>query len=120
MCLHTYLHTFTYFAHPVFSKGNRHDLVADLITGSPDMHGKCGIVYVGTVKEVEKTWAALRDKGVRACKYYAGLGDQEKVTAHEQWSEGRNAHVIVATVAFGMGINKLDVRLLSLYYYIQC
>ncbi len=71
--------------------------------------GESGIVYCISRKEVEKTAAALEQLGVKAAPYHAGLGDQQRRRTQEDFLNDR-VEVIVATVAFGMGIDKPDVR----------
>ena len=74
--------------------------------------GESGIVYCISRKEVEKTAAALKASGVRALPYHAGLEDQER-KANQEAFLGDRCDVIVATVAFGMGIDKPDVRFVA-------
>ena len=71
--------------------------------------GESGIVYCISRKEVEKTAAALESLGVRAKPYHAGLSDEQRKRTQEDFLNDR-VEVIVATVAFGMGIDKPDVR----------
>lgn len=71
--------------------------------------GESGIVYCISRKEVEKTAAALAGLGLKAAPYHAGLGDAERKRTQEAFLKDR-VEVIVATVAFGMGIDKPDVR----------
>ncbi|MEM6798408.1 MAG: DNA helicase RecQ [Planctomycetota bacterium] len=71
--------------------------------------GESGIVYCISRKEVERTAAALTELGVRAAPYHAGLSDQERQRNQDAFIEER-VDVIVATVAFGMGIDKSNVR----------
>ncbi len=71
--------------------------------------GESGIVYCISRKEVEKTAAALVELGVKAAPYHAGLGDEQRRRTQENFLKDR-IEVIVATVAFGMGIDKPDVR----------
>ncbi|QDV75954.1 DNA helicase RecQ [Botrimarina mediterranea] len=72
-------------------------------------HGESGIVYCISRKEVEKTAAALEQLGIKAAPYHAGLGDEQRRRTQENFLNDR-VEVIVATVAFGMGIDKPDVR----------
>lgn len=71
--------------------------------------GESGIVYAISRKEVEKTAAALVELGVKAAPYHAGLDDTHRQRTQEDFLNDRT-EVIVATVAFGMGIDKPDVR----------
>ncbi|MDR1065566.1 MAG: RecQ family ATP-dependent DNA helicase, partial [Oscillospiraceae bacterium] len=69
---------------------------------------KYGIVYCSTRNAVEKISAALRDAGVQATRYHAGLPDKERRQNQEDFLYDRAA-VMVATNAFGMGIDKSNV-----------
>jgi ATP-dependent DNA helicase RecQ len=71
--------------------------------------GQSGIVYCGSRKAVEQTTAFLCSKGVRAKPYHAGLSDTERTDAQNAFARD-DADVIVATIAFGMGIDKSNVR----------
>ncbi|MBD2844669.1 DNA helicase RecQ [Paenibacillus sp. IB182496] len=68
-----------------------------------------GIVYAATRKEVEQVCADLQAQGVEAVKYHGGLSDTERAQAQERFRFDE-ARVIVATNAFGMGIDKPNVR----------
>jgi ATP-dependent DNA helicase RecQ len=71
--------------------------------------GESGIVYCLSRRAVDGLAAWLREQGVRAAPYHAGLSDEER--ARHQNSFARDeVDVIVATVAFGMGIDKSNVR----------
>jgi ATP-dependent DNA helicase RecQ len=71
-----------------------------------------GIVYVATRRRAEELAGALRGRGVPAVHYHGGLGRAERDRSHEAFvSDGATEPgVIVATSAFGMGIDKPDVR----------
>ncbi|TVR51703.1 MAG: ATP-dependent DNA helicase RecQ [Gemmatimonadales bacterium] len=71
--------------------------------------GESGIVYCLSRRGVDQTADFLRKKGVRALAYHAGLPDQERARAQEAFQRDE-VDVVVATVAFGMGIDKPDVR----------
>jgi ATP-dependent DNA helicase RecQ len=71
--------------------------------------GESGIVYCTSRKETEATAAALSDRGHRALPYHAGLEDHERRNNQEAFLR-EDVDVIVATVAFGMGIDKSNVR----------
>ena len=68
-----------------------------------------GIVYVATRRAAEEVAVELRGRGVDAAHYHAGLKASARAEVHSSFMEGR-LEVVVATVAFGMGIDKPDVR----------
>lgn len=70
---------------------------------------QCGIVYAATRKEVDTLQAFLAGKGIKAGKYHAGMNDLERQKSQEDFLHDR-VNVIVATNAFGMGIDKSNVR----------
>ena len=76
--------------------------------------GQEGIVYCNTRKAVEQVCQLLRDGGVSAARYHAGLSDEERSRAQEDFAFDR-ASVIVATNAFGMGIDKSNVSFVIHY-----
>jgi ATP-dependent DNA helicase RecQ len=87
--------------------------------------GESGIVYCISRKEVDKTAAALATLGFCAVPYHAGLSDDERHRNQDAFLEER-ADVVVATVAFGMGIDKSNVRYVihagmpkSIEHYVQ-
>ena len=71
--------------------------------------GQSGIVYCGTRSKTEVLAQALREAGHSACHYHAGMDpeDRRQVEARFQLEDGL---IVVATVAFGMGIDKPDIR----------
>ena len=69
---------------------------------------KSGIIYCLTRKEVERICALLQKEGLRATRYHAGLSDQERQENQEQF-QADHAPIMVATNAFGMGIDKSNV-----------
>lgn len=71
--------------------------------------GAAGIIYCIRRTEVDQLAEALRRRGVRAVAYHAGLADPERRRAQDDFLTER-ADVVVATVAFGMGIDRSDVR----------
>ncbi|WJL95608.1 RecQ family ATP-dependent DNA helicase [Microbacterium sp. ET2] len=68
-----------------------------------------GLVYTSTRREAERLTQSLRERGVRAETYHAGLSATERRRTHEQFLDDE-VDVVVATNAFGMGIDKPDVR----------
>ena len=71
--------------------------------------GDAGIVYAATRKSVDTLYEALRKKGIPAGRYHAGLSDEERRVMQEDFLYDRRP-VMVATNAFGMGIDKSNVR----------
>ena len=69
---------------------------------------KSGIVYCLTRKEVERLCALLQKEGIRATRYHAGLSDEERRENQEQF-QADTCPLMVATNAFGMGIDKSNV-----------
>lgn len=76
--------------------------------------GKSGIVYCSTRKSVEEVCAALCENGYAATRYHAGLSDAERARNQEDFLYDRKT-VMVATNAFGMGINKSNVSFVIHY-----
>ena len=68
-----------------------------------------GVVYVRSRKKTEELSAFLSANGVSASFYHAGLGQQSRTDRQEQWKSDK-IRVMVCTNAFGMGIDKPDVR----------
>jgi ATP-dependent DNA helicase RecQ len=68
-----------------------------------------GLVYASTRKNTERYADALAEQGLRARAYHAGLKAKERREVHEAFLAG-DLDVVVATTAFGMGIDKPDVR----------
>jgi ATP-dependent DNA helicase RecQ len=68
-----------------------------------------GIIYTSTRKSVENTYEFLKSKGFSIEKYHAGLSNQDRQEAQNRFINDETK-IIVATIAFGMGINKPNVR----------
>jgi ATP-dependent DNA helicase RecQ len=67
------------------------------------------IVYCGTRKDTDQVAAILAERGLSTVRYHAGMGAQARRAAQESFMTGE-AEVVVATNAFGMGVDKADVR----------
>jgi ATP-dependent DNA helicase RecQ len=76
--------------------------------------GQAGIVYALSRKRVEAVAARLKEAGVNAAPYHAGLADAERRRVQEAFLRD-DLRVVVATVAFGMGIDKSNVRFVVHY-----
>ncbi|MBN1347712.1 MAG: RecQ family ATP-dependent DNA helicase [Phycisphaerae bacterium] len=90
----------------VFRRGRGFE---DVIRTVRERPGQAGIVYCIRRADVDELSAALRTKGVRAIGYHAGMTDDQRTRAQDDFAEGRT-DVVVATVAFGMGIDRSDIR----------
>ncbi|HWR52893.1 MAG TPA: RecQ family ATP-dependent DNA helicase, partial [Bryobacteraceae bacterium] len=75
---------------------------------------KPGIIYVSTRKHAEEIGGALVDRGMKAVWYHGGMNAKERTRIQQEFMSGE-AELIVATSAFGMGIDKPDVRFV--YHY---
>ena len=87
----------------VSGKRHKYALLPELVQPGP------ALVYAATRKRVEEATRALRDAGVRAGFYHAGLPKDERTRIQEDFMAGA-LPVVVATNAFGMGIDKRDIR----------
>lgn len=76
--------------------------------------GGCGIVYVRSRKRTREVSDILRINGISADYYHAGLSAEEKNLKQNLWKDG-TTRIMVATTAFGMGIDKPDVRVVVHY-----
>lgn len=70
---------------------------------------EAGIIYAATRKTVDSVYDMLIKKGVKAAKYHAGMPDQERKSGQERFLNDE-VTVMVATNAFGMGIDKSNIR----------
>ncbi|CAB4908436.1 unannotated protein [freshwater metagenome] len=81
---------------------------AALLEAVEELEGD-GLVYVATRRAAEETAATLRDRGVDARHYHGGMPAQEREEVLDAFVAG-DIRVVVATIAFGMGVDKPDVR----------
>jgi ATP-dependent DNA helicase RecQ len=77
-------------------------------------HPGSGIIYAATRKAVEQVALQLQAQGLSVSAYHAGMGDAARVKAQDDFMNGRT-QMIVATNAFGMGIDKPDIRFVAHY-----
>jgi ATP-dependent DNA helicase RecQ len=73
-----------------------------------------GIIYASTRKSVEQVGMKLKDAGLSVVTYHAGMTDSNRIKAQDDFMSGRK-QMIVATNAFGMGIDKPDIRFVVHY-----
>lgn len=99
------------------AKKDSDDLLRRIVLGAmgPDATPKpnCGaaIVYCFSQREAEQCAEVLTNGGITALPYHAGYTEESRRAVHARWSRGDSVRVMCATVAFGMGVNKPDVRL---------
>ncbi|KXF82511.1 ATP-dependent DNA helicase RecQ [Enterovibrio coralii] len=76
--------------------------------------GQSGIVYCNSRKRVEQVAEKLCDQNIRAAAYHAGMTNEQRAWVQEAFQRD-DVQIVVATVAFGMGINKPNVRFVVHY-----
>ncbi|MBF9001110.1 MULTISPECIES: ATP-dependent DNA helicase RecQ [Vibrio] len=87
----------------------KHKPVSQVIRYLATQKGQCGIIYCGSRKKVEMLTEKLCNNHIRAAGYHAGMETDERAWVQEAFQRD-DVQVVVATVAFGMGINKPNVR----------
>ena len=95
---------------------DKRDFVGHYLAENRD---KSGIIYAATRKEVDQLHAYLQQKGFAAGKYHAGMPGHERDNSQEQFIYD-DSKVMVATNAFGMGIDKSNVRYVIHYHMPKC
>lgn len=98
-------------SYDVRSKGKAKDVLESIVmTIKKFYRNQSGIIYCLSRQSCEKLAKKLRDDyGIKAEHYHAGMDPLAKKRVQKEWQSGKQ-HVIVATIAFGMGIDKPDVR----------
>ena len=81
--------------------------IAELI--QKEFRRQSGIIYCLSRKECDTVAEAMNEAGISALAYHAGLGDGERSSVQDRWIRG-SVLVVCATIAFGMGVDKPDVR----------
>jgi RecQ family ATP-dependent DNA helicase len=89
--------------------GSKARRLALLEAGLADPANRPAIVYCGTRRDTDEVAATLREAGLRALAYHAGMEAEDRGSAQARFMSGE-ADVVVATNAFGMGVDKADVR----------
>ncbi|MBY8318121.1 ATP-dependent DNA helicase RecQ [Vibrio fluvialis] len=87
----------------------KHKPVSQVIRYLETQKGHCGIIYCGSRKKVEMVTEKLCNNHIRAAGYHAGMDADERAYVQEAFQRD-DIQIVVATVAFGMGINKPNVR----------
>jgi ATP-dependent DNA helicase RecQ len=90
-------------------KGSKARKLAMLLHGLRDDANRPAIVYCGTRKGTEEVAQSVREAGLSAAGYHAGMDPDERASAQHRFMTG-DAEVITATNAFGMGVDKANVR----------
>ena len=90
------------------------DKMAQVTRLLQEHEGESGIIYCITRKLVEEVYEALKARGIAVTKYHAGLSDEERRMNQDDFIYDR-CSLMVATNAFGMGIDKPDVRFVIHY-----
>ena len=106
------------FSRPNLSYSVRHtdDKDEQLLRVIRNVEG-CGIVYVRSREGCEQLTEKLLQNGIKASYYHAGLPHAERNIRQDEWASGK-VRIMVATNAFGMGIDKADVRFVV--HYAMC
>lgn len=92
----------------VVRHGEEDEALAAVVDDVADL-AKPGLLYVPTRKATEAFTVALQDRGVQAAPYHAGLGAKRRREMHAAFRSG-DYDTVVATSAFGMGVDKADIR----------
>ncbi len=87
----------------------KHKPVSQIVRYLETQKGQCGIIYCGSRKKVEMLTEKLCNNGLRAAGYHAGMETDERAYVQDAFQRD-DLQIVVATVAFGMGINKPNVR----------
>lgn len=118
------LHRANLHYHVIPVKGNKDPLIVEFVKRALD-EGGCALVYTTTRKEAETLAKMLQQRGIDAAPYHGKIPKDEKGKLLREFKNG-DLNVVTATCAFGMGINRKDVRLVihntpsgSLESYIQ-
>lgn len=92
-----------------FQVEHPHDKMAFILDYVKKTSGSSGIIYCATRRNVEEVCEKLKNSGLSAVRYHAGLSERERRMNQEAFIYDR-ANIMVATNAFGMGIDKSNVR----------
>lgn len=98
----------------IVPKGSKEQTLKSMVKFINSMKGKSGIIYTLNRKTTEELASTLQANGISAVAYHAGLEAPLRSQRQDQFLQ-ENVDVIVATIAFGMGIDKPDVRFVIHY-----
>lgn len=98
----------------VVPKVNKDQTIRNIVRFIQDNRGKSGIIYTLNRKTTEELAAILNVNGIKSCAYHAGLDSKLRADRQDQFLN-EDTQVIVATIAFGMGIDKPDIRFVIHY-----
>lgn len=105
-----YRSNLTLLSQPIAMKDKDSVLLRDLKSNPPGPT----IIYVTQQKTTEAIARMLNEQGIEAKFYHAGMAPEDRVTT-QNWFIGSNTGIVVATIAFGMGIDKSNIR--YVYHY---
>lgn len=89
------------------ASGQKVENIVNILTTNSELGA--GIIYVGTRSKADELLSVLSEQGIKAVAYHAGMDAESRNWVQEQFMRGE-AQVVVATNAFGLGINKKDIR----------
>ena len=87
----------------------RHDMLKQVLEVIDRHPGESGIIYCMRRRDVDDLAASLRERGINARPYHAGLTPEERHATQDEFAAER-CDIVVATIAFGMGIDRSNVR----------
>lgn len=95
--------------YPVAGKGGQEQKIAAIQEYIQVHRGAPGLIYASTRKNVERVCEKLRQSRIKVGMYHAGMDDQARSQAQDDFMSGK-LNLMVATNAFGMGVDKADIR----------
>lgn len=96
------------------SSAEKNTRLAELISQQGSQQNGAGIVYATLQHSAEQVAQYLKQQGINACAYHAGFDSDTRAQIQQDFMRGK-IQVIVATIAFGMGIDKSDIRFVIHY-----
>jgi len=93
-------------SYTIYLENNRKKSLLEFVNNHPD---QSGVIYCLSRKKTDEITQCLKDEGINAFAYHAGMSSEKKNQNQKRFLQDESA-VMVATIAFGMGIDKPDVR----------